>query len=180
MDEILYSTNIKMLVWLYHDSSERLTFNFFFIFDTFWIHIIVVFCFIILYFYFKCHQSHFSFTSIPIHFEYVTFKYNSVIYIGSISCKIALRRLQQYIIDYESIMCQLCVLRQKHISMCDFVHKRCCKVLTLCLLKTRLINPDSKVHGTKMGPTWALSAPGGPHVGPINHSIRVDKLHEYF
>ena len=28
--------------------------------------------------------------------------------------------------------------------------------------------PDSKVHGTNMGPTWVLSALGGPHVGPIN------------
>ena len=24
---------------------------------------------------------------------------------------------------------------------------------------------DSKVHGANMGPTWVLSAPGGPHVG---------------
>ena len=27
-------------------------------------------------------------------------------------------------------------------------------------------HPDSKVHGANMGPTWALSAPDGPHVGP--------------
>ena len=33
-------------------------------------------------------------------------------------------------------------------------------------------NPDSKVHGANMGPTWVLSAPGGPHVGPINLAIR--------
>ena len=26
--------------------------------------------------------------------------------------------------------------------------------------------PDSKVHGANIGPTWVLSAPGGPHVGP--------------
>ena len=30
--------------------------------------------------------------------------------------------------------------------------------------------PDSKVHGTNMGPTWVLSAPNGPHVGPMNLS----------
>ena len=35
-----------------------------------------------------------------------------------------------------------------------------------------LITPDSKVHGANMGPTWALSAPGGPHVGPINLAVR--------
>ena len=32
--------------------------------------------------------------------------------------------------------------------------------------------PDSKDHGANMGPTWVLSAPGGPHVGPINLAIR--------
>ena len=29
-------------------------------------------------------------------------------------------------------------------------------------------NPDSKVHGANMGSTWVLSAPDGPHVGPMN------------
>ena len=28
--------------------------------------------------------------------------------------------------------------------------------------------PDSNVHGANMGPTWVLSAPDGPHVGPMN------------
>ena len=32
---------------------------------------------------------------------------------------------------------------------------------------------DSKIHGANMGPTWFLSAPGGPHVGPMNLAIRV-------
>ena len=32
--------------------------------------------------------------------------------------------------------------------------------------------PDTKVHGANMGPTWVLSAPDGPHVGPMNHAIR--------
>ena len=31
--------------------------------------------------------------------------------------------------------------------------------------------PNSKVHGTNMGPTWVLSAPDGPHVGPVNFDI---------
>ena len=30
--------------------------------------------------------------------------------------------------------------------------------------------PDNKVHGAHMGPTWVLSAPDGPHVGPMNLS----------
>ena len=33
--------------------------------------------------------------------------------------------------------------------------------------------PDSKVHGINMGPTWVLSAPDGPRVGPMNLAIRV-------
>ena len=36
--------------------------------------------------------------------------------------------------------------------------------------------PDSKDHGANMGPTWDLSAPGGPHVGPINLAIRVSSV----
>ena len=31
--------------------------------------------------------------------------------------------------------------------------------------------PDSKVHGDHMGPTWALSAPAGPHGVPMNLAI---------
>ena len=33
-------------------------------------------------------------------------------------------------------------------------------------------DPDGKVHGANMGPTWVLLSPGGPHVGPINLAIR--------
>ena len=36
--------------------------------------------------------------------------------------------------------------------------------------------PDSKVHGANMGPTWVLSAPDGPHFGPMNLAIRVALL----
>ena len=32
--------------------------------------------------------------------------------------------------------------------------------------------PDSEVHVTNMGPTWVLSAPGGPHADPMNFAIR--------
>ena len=31
--------------------------------------------------------------------------------------------------------------------------------------------PDSKVHGVNTGPTGVLSAPDGPHVGPMNLAI---------
>ena len=38
------------------------------------------------------------------------------------------------------------------------------------------IFPDSKVHGANMGPTWVLSAPDGPHFGPMDLAIRVGVL----
>ena len=37
--------------------------------------------------------------------------------------------------------------------------------------KTNIIL-DSKVDGANMGPTWVLSAPAGPHVGPMNLAIK--------
>ena len=37
------------------------------------------------------------------------------------------------------------------------------------------IYTDSKVDGANMGPTWVLSAPGGPHIDPINLAIRDDE-----
>ena len=39
--------------------------------------------------------------------------------------------------------------------------------------------PGSKVHGAKMGPTWVLSAPDGPHVGPMNLAIWVYLINDY-
>ena len=36
----------------------------------------------------------------------------------------------------------------------------------------KLNHPDRKFHGANMGPTWVLSAPDGPHVGPINLAFR--------
>ena len=32
--------------------------------------------------------------------------------------------------------------------------------------------PESKVNGANMGPTWVLSAPDGPHIGPMNLAVR--------
>ena len=32
--------------------------------------------------------------------------------------------------------------------------------------------PDNKDHEDNMGPTWILSAPGGPHISPMNLAIR--------
>ena len=46
------------------------------------------------------------------------------------------------------------------------------RINTSNLMKS-IITPDSKVHGANMGPAWVQSAPGGPHVGPMNLAIRV-------
>ena len=40
------------------------------------------------------------------------------------------------------------------------------------ILCSQCVIPDSKVLGANVGPTWVLSAPGGPHVGPMNLAIR--------
>ena len=37
---------------------------------------------------------------------------------------------------------------------------------SLCITSFKLTYTDSKIHGANMGPTWVLSAPDGPHVGP--------------
>ena len=37
--------------------------------------------------------------------------------------------------------------------------------------------PESKVHGANIWPTWVLSAPDGPHVGPMSLDIRVRVYH---
>ena len=34
-----------------------------------------------------------------------------------------------------------------------------------------LQRPWKQVYGANMGPTWVLSAPGGPHVGHVNLAI---------
>ena len=40
-------------------------------------------------------------------------------------------------------------------------------------IKERRDTPDSKVHGANMGPTWALSALDGLHIGPMNPSSHI-------
>ena len=46
-------------------------------------------------------------------------------------------------------------------------------------ISSRTIYPDSNAHGANMGPTWVLSAPDGPHVGPTNFAIRVCYVSAY-
>ena len=51
---------------------------------------------------------------------------------------------------------------------CDYLKADLPCKMYLPMLQT----PDSKVHGANMGPTWVLSAPDGPHVGPMNFALR--------
>ena len=44
----------------------------------------------------------------------------------------------------------------------------CIKFQSVFAKSGRFIDPDSKVHGANIRPTWVLSAPDGPHVGPWN------------
>ena len=39
-------------------------------------------------------------------------------------------------------------------------------------------DPDNKFHGANMGPIWVLSAPDGPHVGPMNFAIARSSTHK--
>ena len=40
-----------------------------------------------------------------------------------------------------------------------------------CDLVTDSTNPDSKVYGANMGPTWGRQDPGELHIGPMNFAI---------
>ena len=48
-------------------------------------------------------------------------------------------------------------------------NRRCTQIFAEGFCK---MNPDSKVHGANMGPTWVLPVPDGPHDGPMNLAIR--------
>ena len=39
-------------------------------------------------------------------------------------------------------------------------------------MNSKPLHPDNKVHGANIGPTWVLSAPDEPDVGPMNLGIR--------
>ena len=55
-------------------------------------------------------------------------------------------------------------LSENQVWLVDWIKARECK-------EKSPYNPDSKVHGANMGPTWGRQDPGGPHVGPMNFAI---------
>ena len=62
----------------------------------------------------------------------------------------------------------------KIVSKLFALHMETLTNIYLVILNPRFYGPDSRGHGTDIGPTWVLSAPGWPHVGPMNLAIRRD------
>ena len=56
----------------------------------------------------------------------------------------------------------------------DLIQKEMNIGVIVCLLPEQAY-PNSKVHGAHMGPIWGRQDPGGPHVGPMNFAIWVDR-----
>ena len=69
---------------------------------------------------------------------------------------------------YVSVLKMWAICWLENSDCCNFLYSR------QPLYPDLLINyvPDSKVYGANMGASWALSAPGGPLVGPMNIVIR--------
>ena len=62
-----------------------------------------------------------------------------------------------------------CMFTERHLTRLSCVtHVLCPRSIYFLVVGV----PDSKVLGANMGPTWVLSAPNGPHVGPMNLDIR--------
>ena len=57
---------------------------------------------------------------------------------------------------FDVIMCCWGHIHQPGIQL------KCVRKIDIC------INPESKIHGANMGPTWVLLAPDEPQVGPMN------------
>ena len=74
------------------------------------------------------------------------------------------------------IRCALChTLRQlysEHYYPCGSWPWHCHRYDRTIAISPAYYTPDSKIHVANMGPTWVLSAPDGPHVGPMDLAIR--------
>ena len=68
------------------------------------------------------------------------------------------------------------ITQNYYITITKTKQKRTCSYFMQYLLTAWITlnssTPDNEVHGVNMGPTWVLSAPAGPHVGPLNLAIR--------
>ena len=68
---------------------------------------------------------------------------------------------------------ELCITwnGRSHKDLLIFGHMGSLSLTKISWIGMRTI-PDSKFRGANMGPTWVLSAPDGPHVGPMHLTIR--------
>ena len=87
--------------------------------------------------------------------------------------------LDPYQLNYKELISMKFYLKFFFFSFCEINLKMSsAKWWQFCLglnMLTRFnVFPDNKVHGANMEPTWVLSAPDLPHVGPMNLAIRVD------
>ena len=69
------------------------------------------------------------------------------------------------------------VIPHLELWICSDTTPRYCIFITYNVFLIRYKYPDNKIHGASMGPTWVLSAPDGPHVGPMNLAIRVYNIY---
>ena len=69
----------------------------------------------------------------------------------------------------KQVYCCYCQIKQFNMIL---FFLSCCKYHFRMVTYVNKIPPDNKVHEDNMGPTWYLSAPIGPHVGPMNLAIR--------
>ena len=74
-----------------------------------------------------------------------------------------------YILGFLAISFRVTALVKGPLYHCNNVNEI---TLLKYVLNQRNNNPYSKVHGANMGPSWVLSAPDAPHVGPMNLDIR--------
>ena len=96
----------------------------------------------------------------------------SIIIRYSVQCGICITGLEyKSCFELKNILYISCSLGQLWISLGNIVGKK----MTMLFIVLQHC-PYSRVHGANMGHTWVLSAPDGPHIGPMNLAIRVYKL----
>ena len=86
--------------------------------------------------------------------------------------KIALKIISKGFIDKYSALVQVMAQHNQIISHYRNQCSQSSATPYIVLLGHNKSIPDSKVHGANMLPTWVLSAPDGPHVGPTKVAIR--------
>ena len=77
--------------------------------------------------------------------------------------------------DMEHVFSDLCAWTKSWATNRDAGNLRCHLAhydINVMVFMWHHSNPDSKVYGANMGPTWVLLVPDGPHVGPMHLATR--------